>query len=93
MTIPSYSTQGRVPVPAAHQQARAVAELEANLQALLSGAILDDSVSSDVKDKYKGLGDLDLASKISKNVINFNAKLQLGELQAAGLQYQGQVDA
>jgi hypothetical protein len=80
-------------VPEAHQQARAVAELEADLQALLSGAISDDSVSSDVKDKYKGLGDLDLAGKISKNVVNFNAKLKLGKLQAAGLQYQGQVDA
>ena len=74
-------------MPKAHQQARIVSELEANLKALLNGEISDDSVSSDVKGKYKGLGDLDLESKISEKVMNFNMKLQLGKLQAAGLEY------
>lgn len=80
-------------MPEAHQQPRVVSELEANLKKLINGAISDDSVSSDVKDKYKSLGALDLESKISKNAMKFNVKLKLGKLQAAGLQYQGQVDA
>ena len=86
-------TKGQIPVPKAHQQPRAVSELEANVKKLINGAISDDSVSSDVKDKYKSLGAFNLESRISKNVIKFNEKLQLGKLQAAGLQYQGQVDA
>lgn len=80
-------------MPKAQQQARVVSELEANLETLINDEISDESVSSDVKAKYDSLGALDLKSKISENVVKFNEKLKLGEFQAAGLQYHGQVDA
>ena len=66
-------------MPKAQQQPRVVSELEANLETLINGKIVDESVSSDVRAKYESLGALGLKSKISENVVKFNEKLQLGE--------------